>query len=69
MHDTGFPGGPVVKNPLFNGGDAGLIPGPGRYHKLQGQLSSLAITPEPVCPEPLLLNKRSRCNEERVHHS
>ena len=22
-----FPGGPVVKNPLFNAGDMGLIPG------------------------------------------
>ena len=25
----GFPGGPVVKNPLINTGDAGLIPGQG----------------------------------------
>ena len=26
----GFPGGPVVKNPPANAGDAGLIPGLGR---------------------------------------
>ena len=28
----GFPGGLVVKNPLANAGDTGLIPGPGRSH-------------------------------------
>ena len=27
-----FPGGPVVKNPLANAGDTGLIPSPGRSH-------------------------------------
>ena len=27
----GFPGGSVVKNPPANAGDAGLIPGLGRY--------------------------------------
>ena len=27
-----FPGGPVVKNPLANAGDMGLIPDPGRFH-------------------------------------
>ena len=26
MHSEGFPGGPVVKNPHANAGDAGLIP-------------------------------------------
>ena len=30
----GFPGGPVVRNPPANGGDTGLIPGPGRSHVL-----------------------------------
>ena len=30
----GFPGGSVVKNPPANAGDTGLIPGPGRFHKL-----------------------------------
>ena len=29
---TGFPGGPVVKNPPCNAMDTGLIPGPGRSH-------------------------------------
>ena len=27
-----FPGGPVVKNPPSNAGDAGSSPGPGRSH-------------------------------------
>ena len=27
-----FSGDPVVKNPLANAGDTGLIPGPGRFH-------------------------------------
>ena len=31
-----FLGGPVVKNPPANAGDMGLIPAPGRFHKLQG---------------------------------
>ena len=30
-----FPGGPVVKDPLANAGDMGLISGPGRPHALQ----------------------------------
>ena len=33
--DTGFPGGPVVKNPSANARDAGSIPGPGRFHMPQ----------------------------------
>ena len=33
-HTLGFPGGPVVKNPLANAGDTDLIPGPGRSHTL-----------------------------------
>ena len=32
---SGFPGGPVVKNPPANAGDAVLIPGPGRFHMLR----------------------------------
>ena len=31
----GFPGGSVVENPLTNAGDTGLIPGPGRCHRLR----------------------------------
>ena len=30
-----FPGGLVVKNPLVNAGDTGLIPGLGRFHMIQ----------------------------------
>ena len=33
-HMWGFPDGSVVKNPLANSGDMGLIPGPGRSHML-----------------------------------
>ena len=32
----GFPGGSVVKNPLANAGDMGLISGPGRSHVPRG---------------------------------
>ena len=32
----GFLGSPVVKNLTTNAGDAGLIPGPGRFHMLWG---------------------------------
>ena len=31
-----FPGGPVVKNLPANAGDAGLIPGLGRFHTQHG---------------------------------
>ena len=31
INRKGFPGGSVVKNPLANAGDAGSIPGSGRY--------------------------------------
>ena len=42
-----FPGGPLVKNPPANAGDMDLIPGPGKSHMLQGQLSLWATTAEP----------------------
>ena len=42
-----FPGGPVVKNPLANAGDTGLIPGLGRFHMPAEQ------------PSPVHLNYRS----------
>ena len=45
-----FPGGPVVKNPPSNAGDAGLIPGRGiKIPHAVGQLSLRATTTEPVC--------------------
>ena len=31
-----FPGGTVDKNPPDNAGNVGFIPGPGRFHVLQG---------------------------------
>ena len=36
LRGQGFPGGSVVKNPAANAEVMGLIPGPGRYHMLQG---------------------------------
>ena len=44
-----FPGGPVVKNPPYNAGDAGLIPGLGtKILHAAGQLSPCATTTELV---------------------
>ena len=43
-----FPGGPVVKNPPSNAGDAGSIPGQGtKMPHATGQLSPHATTTEP----------------------
>ena len=40
----------MVKNPLSNAGDAGLIPGRGtKIPHGKGQLSPQATTSEPVC--------------------
>ena len=41
-----FPGGPVVRNPPSNAGDAGSIPGQGT--KILPQLSPHAATTEPT---------------------
>ena len=41
------PGGGVVRNPPANAGDAGLVPGLGRFHTPVGQLH--------VCAQPLSL--------------
>ena len=44
-----FPGGPVVKHPPSNAGDAGPIPGQGtKIPHATGQLSPRASTIEPV---------------------
>ena len=44
-----FPGGPVVKNPPSNAGDAGLIPGWGtKIPHAAGQLSPHTVTTEPA---------------------
>ena len=45
-----FPGGPVVKNLPANAEDRGLIPGLGRSHVLQKQLSPSTTTTEPSNP-------------------
>ena len=46
-----FLGGPVVKNPPSNAGDAGLIPGRGtKIPHAAGQLSPLDTTTEPTHP-------------------
>ena len=46
-----FPGGPTVKNPSFNAGDAGSIPGWGtKIPRAAGQLSLHATTKDPSCP-------------------
>ena len=45
--DRDFPGGPVVKNPLSNAGDAGSIPGQGsKIPHATWQLSLRATTAE-----------------------
>ena len=42
-----FPGGPVVKNPPYNAGDVGLIPGQGtKIPHAAGQLSPSDTTTE-----------------------
>ena len=47
----GFPGGSVVKNPLVNVGDRGLIPDLGRSHMTE-QLSPCTTTFEPELQSP-----------------
>ena len=45
-----FPGGPVVKSPPSNAGDAGSIPGWGtKIPHATGQLGPHATTTEPTC--------------------
>ena len=42
-----FPGGTIVKNPIANARDMGLIPDPERFHMPQ---SNLACAPQPLSP-------------------
>ena len=50
-----FPGGPVVKNPPYNAGDVGSIPGQGtKIPCATGQLSPRTTTTELAC-----LNERA----------
>ena len=55
-----FPGGPVVKNPPANAGDAGLILGLGRFHLPRGNQACAPQLLKPVSLEPRL-HKRSPC--------
>ena len=62
-----FPGGPVVKNPPSNGGDAGLISGRGiKISHAMGHLSPCATTTELT-----RLNERARVPQitEPMHHN
>ena len=46
-HPGNFPGGPVVKNPPYNAGDVGSIPGQGtKIPHAMGQLSPRTTTTE-----------------------
>ena len=48
----GFPGGPVVKNPPCNAGDASSVPGPGRSHMPRGNWACAPQLLKPECPRP-----------------
>ena len=58
---TGFPGGPVVKNPPASAGDMGLIPGWGR--RATGPLARGPPLLKPTRLEPALCNNRSLYND------
>ena len=73
-----FPGGPVVKNPPSNAGDAGSIPGRGaKVPQAAGQLSLCAATTEPLCCklqsphalEPARHNYREACAPQCRSHA
>ena len=66
--DRDFPGGPVVKNPPSNAGDAGSIPGIGTKipHEV-GQLNPRAATTEPVCSGACTLQRRPRAAGLPLH--
>ena len=61
--DRDLPGGPVVKNPPSNAGDAGSIPGRGtKIPHATGQLSLRASTREPSrCNERSRMPQRTSC--------
>ena len=62
MENSGdFPGGPVVKHPPSNAGDAGSIPGQGtKIPRAVGHLS-----PHLTATELPLLNERARMPQQR----
>ena len=60
-----FPGGLVVESLPANGGDTGLIPGPGtRISPDVRQLHTCTTTTEAQCLETVLCNRRIYCKEE-----
>ena len=71
-HRSDFPGGPVIKNPPSNAGDAGSIPGwETKIPHGAGQLSPRATTREPACPNyraHVLWNPRATTTEP-IRHS
>ena len=72
------PGSPLVKNPPYNAGDAGSIPGQGtKIPHAAGQLSPRATTTElaglklqsPHALEPTHHNYRAHVPWEPAHHN
>ena len=68
-----FPDGPLVKNPPANAGDTGSIFGPSLVWKDSTYLRATGPVHRNYrsthALEPMLLNKRSHCNEKPMHHN
>ena len=69
-----FPGGPVVKNPPSNAGDAGSIPGLGtKFLHAAGQLSTCVATREALATQheepPCIATKESSHPAAKMQHS
>ena len=62
----GFPGGTVVKKPPANAGDAGLIPGPGRFHLPRSNWDRELQPLKPPCLQPVLRNEPRTPQPERA---
>ena len=61
----------VVKNPPANARDvrvSGSVPGLERFH-MQGATKPMCRTYRTCALEPVLLNKRSHCNEKPMHQA
>ena len=59
----GFPGGTVVKKPPANAGDAGLIPGPGRFHLPRSNWDHELQLLKPPCLQPVLHENPAHRNQ------
>ena len=59
----GFPGGSVLKKPVCNAGDSGLIPGSGLTY-----WADTAQLLKPKHLEPVLCKERSHRSEKPTHH-